>query len=48
VAELSYKGRVTADSTGSAPVGGTWHASLCVDVYRGAVTMAPGTVAVFK
>ena len=48
MSEWTYKGTVTADETGSAPVGGGWKVSICVDIYRGGVTMPPGAVAVFK
>lgn len=44
----SYRGTVAYDQTGSAPAGGTWKASICVDAYRGTVTMPAGMVATFK
>jgi hypothetical protein len=48
MSEWTYKGTVTADTTGSAPVGGVWKANLCVDIYRNSVTMVVGSVFEFR
>ncbi len=45
--EFSASGTVTADTTGSAPVGGKFKASVCLHS-SGAITVEPGTVISLK
>jgi hypothetical protein len=45
--EYNVAGTVTADTTGSAPVGGKLKASVCLHS-TGAITIRPGTVVSFK
>jgi hypothetical protein len=46
--EYEAKGKVTADTTGFAPVGGVAKAEACVNGTTGAISLEPGSKAIFK
>ena len=46
--EYEAKGKVTADTTGFAPVGGVAKAEACVNGTTGAITLEPGSKAIFR
>ena len=46
--EFEDKGQVTADTTGSAPVGGIVKGEACYNATTGALTLEPGSAFVFK
>jgi hypothetical protein len=46
--EYEAKGKVTADTTGFAPVGGVAKAEACVNGTTGAITLEPHSKAIFR
>jgi hypothetical protein len=46
--EYEAKGKVTADNTGFAPVGGVAKAEACVNGTTGAITLEPGSKGIFR